>query len=549
MNEPVTSQDQGLQKADTFFAQATTEAVFWRPRFIADTPLMQHVPFLFWLVGAVRPRNIAVCGSGNGVASFALCQAMDKLNIAGRCLGIGFWPPEAAGKASRVPAALSDHAQLLYDDMLQWRCESSARGALAAIAPNCLDLLFIDAGDLPKGDLPLAEEWLAALRPDGVLVVHGYLPAEDGQADALQALAGGRPTICLGDGRGLVVLPHGDEPPARLRALLEVSEQGVLPAEIEMFFRRLGQGHLAVAQQIEASAQNRKLTSSLNATRQERDELREAYEVRSRKLSELQEDLYDRDSRLTGLAPQLELALRGADRLTQELQDERLNRVEETAALTLQIETLRQAKQEADAQLQASFREKERLSVEKAELTQQAADSRQAHEQALADAKAKAEAAAEAEAEAATLKQDLDEVKTGTQSRLEQECRTRFEETATLTRQIETLRQAKQEAEAQLQASLQASLREKERLSVEKAELTQQAANLRQEHMRTQADAKAKAEAAAKIAAQLQASLKQKERLKAENAKLTQRVTGLINSTSWRMTAPIRKVKSVISRS
>ena len=38
------------------------------------------------------------------------------------------------------------------------------------------------------------------------------------------------------------------------------------------------------------------------------------------------------------------------------------------------------------------------------------------------------------------------------------------------------------------------------------------------------------------------------DRLKAEKAALTQRVADLMNSTSWRVTAPIRKVKTALSR-
>lgn len=492
MIEPVKSRDQLPQRADTFFAPATTETLFWRPRFIANTPLMQHVPFLFWLVGAVRPRNIAVCGGGNGVAAFALCQAMDKLNIAGRCLGIGFWTDGDDGKAGPVPAALRDHASQLYDDILQWRSEVSAREALAGIAPGSLDLLFIDACDLPDGELPGAEEWLGALHQDGVIVVHGNLSA-DGRAGAVQALSGGRPVISFADEQGLVVLPLGESPPARLRALLEISDHGALPGEIGLFFRRLGQGHLAVAQQIEALGQSRKLTSSLSAARRERDEalntvkeLREAYEARSRKLADLQAELYDRETRLAEAQPQIEAAQQEATRLAAELQHAR-----ETEA-------------------------------------------------------------AEAQARITELQQELDKARQATvaaQAELERERKTRFHETAALTRHMEPLRHAKQQAEAQAQKARQ----ENERLKAEQAAKVQKA---QQENERLKGEQTAKVQKAQQETERLKgqhAEQKQKlqkdiDRLKAEKAALTQRVADLMNSTSWRVTAPIRKVKTALSR-
>lgn len=482
MIEPVTSRGQILQRSDTFFAPATIETMFWRPRFIVNTPLMQHVPFLFWLVGAVRPRSAAVFGAGNGVALFALCQAMDKLNIAGRCLGIGFWTEDDGTKEDTVPVTLRDHANQLYDDIVDWRCATSPRDALAAIAPGSLDLLFIDACDLRNSQLPSPEEWLKVLHQDGVLVIHGQPSSGQGWAGIVQALSDARPVISFPDEQGLAVLPLSDNQPARLQTLVDISDHGVLPGEIGLFFRRLGQGHLAVARQIDVSLQNQELTSTLSTAQQERDdalnsgaEMREAYNLRSRKLADLQEALFDRDNRLAGIEPQLETAQQEITRLQAELdkshqsaasaqaalEQERNTRFSETAALVAQMEA---------ARLQAKTRTE--------------ADATQAQTQIT------------------SLQQELNKSRqsiSAAKTALEQERNTHFSETAALTLRLEALLGEHKKAEAASAAKLQKLLRENKRLG-------------------------------------------------SKNTALTRRVDELMSSTSWRITAPMRKVKSALRR-
>ncbi|MFC0342495.1 class I SAM-dependent methyltransferase [Paracoccus niistensis] len=576
MIESSRSHDQLPQRADTFFASATNETVFWHPRFSSNTPMMQHVPFLFWLVGAVRPRNIAVFGSHDGVALFALCQAMDKLNIPGRCLGIGFWTNDEIDERGLVPAGLRDHASQLYDDLVHWCCDRSVHEALAEIAPGSLDILFIDASNLPSGEFPLAEDWLRPLHRDGIIVVYGKLASADSPGGALEALSAGRSIILFPDEPGLAVLPLTDEQPSRLRALLEISHQGVLPGEVRLFFRRLGQGHLAVAQKTELSGQNHKLTLSLSAMQHERDEivnvekeLRDAYEARSRKLANLQAELFDGRNELTQLKLQLADAkataeavhaqiselqqeLDGARQLateiSAELERERATRFNETAALTAQLEADRQQhemsladakataevvqaqisdlQQELDGARQLATEvsaelERERATRfnETAALTAQLEADRQQHEMSLADAKATAEVV---QAQISDLQQELGgarQLATEVSAELVRERATRFNETAALTAQLEVLRNAK-EAEEAFAARLQDEIQKlKALLNAEEAEEA--------------------------FAARLQDEI---QRLKEENIALSQRVDDLMNSTSWRVTAPMRKVRSALSR-
>lgn len=61
-----------------------------RARYLEDSPFLHHLPFLFWLIDILRPRSIAQVGALDPVAYFAICQAMDKLNVEGHSFGIKF---------------------------------------------------------------------------------------------------------------------------------------------------------------------------------------------------------------------------------------------------------------------------------------------------------------------------------------------------------------------------------------------------------------------------------------------------------------------------
>lgn len=437
MIESVKSQDHLSQLAEIFFAPETTETLFWRPRYIANSPVMQHVPFLFWLMGSTRPRNVVVFGSRNGVVPFALCQAMDKLNISGHCLSIGFWTDTETGKKGVVPSALRGHTSQLYDDILQWRCETSACEALAKIAPGSLDLLYVDACDLPEGRWPEAEEWLGAINQTGILVIHGDLSA-DGRAGAVEIPSNGRQIVRFPDEKGLMVLPLSDAPPAQLIALQEASHHGILLGEIGSFFRRLGQGHLAVAKQIEALELNRIMTLSLNTIEHERDEalstcneLHKNCEDKSSQLSNLQEKLYNRETKLADFEQQIEAA------------NQEMSRIK--------------AEQRSDY---------------------------------------------ENEAQIFDLKHELDTARqtiASVKGALEHERKTRFNETAALTQHIESFSNVNQSA-------------------------------------------------AASSAMQSQKWQQEIKLLEEKNSALSLRVNDLINSTSWRVTLPMRKIKSAFSR-
>ncbi|WP_038128330.1 hypothetical protein [Thioclava indica] len=522
-------------RAHEIFAPATLNTLFWRPRWITTAPVMQHVAFLFWLVGAIRPRSAAVIGVGDGAAQFAICQAMDKLNITAQCRGIGFWRDAEADRALvEVPESLREHSALLYDDIAKLQCQGSVSDALTAIAPGSLDLLFLDACNLPaENELgPSLKDWVKCLTPNGVLLVHGLAKSSlnrRNRSEMTDFLAE-HATMAFSDEEGLVVAAAQGGQPTPLTTLLNACHNGTLPGETALLFRRLGQGHLAVAEKEEFEASNKKLKLAVSTAKQESDEalklsreVQEAYEARSQRLSEIQRVLFERESDNSDLTQKLDAALADAAKALAAFDTEKTVRFRETTALTLALD----------------------------EQSQQTADALAKHK--------------EVSQERDTLKHQLDVAKAEAANAittLEAEKSTRFHETAALTRKLEDHAQQNAEALAKqakvsqerdalkqqldgLQAAgakaLATSEADKQARSNDVAALTEKLENQAKLLKRSVTEGKDAARQVDALKQQLTDAL-------AEKHALMQRVDDLLNSTSWRVTAPLRKIKGGVSK-
>ena len=176
-----------LDRVGELFSPVAVQTMFWKPRFIGEPASMLHVPLLFWLMDVVAPSRLAVLGVGDGSMFFALCQTLDKLNIAARCHGIGFWHTDDEPESvPDVPANLCSHLDQLYSDLADLRGKDDVDSALDAIRSGSLDLLLINLEGLPKGCALDITEWLRVLKPNALLILHGV-------ADPTASLDRGRP--------------------------------------------------------------------------------------------------------------------------------------------------------------------------------------------------------------------------------------------------------------------------------------------------------------------------------------------------------------------
>lgn len=218
-------------------APFSARSLFWRPRYLKPSPILSQVPFLFWLTEMARPSCAVYLAPGEGVGYFALCQAVDKLNLDTRCFAVsGSDAPDAALQAGMVA-----HNEEFYGDFSFVETQSPGR-LRRRLGTGAVDLLVIEAPLDLAMLTELEDDWLPAMAPGGAVVLHGldgWLASAEGEA-LLEALQRHGPSVRLGGGQGLLLLLCGDEAPERLKRLaaLMPGQQGY--GDVHRVFQRLG---------------------------------------------------------------------------------------------------------------------------------------------------------------------------------------------------------------------------------------------------------------------------------------------------------------------
>jgi hypothetical protein len=82
------SKAEGLQPISPLPLTATA---FRFPNRIVPSAWIEHVPFMFWLVDALRPGRFVELGTHSGVSYCAACQAVELLNLDCSCYAVDTW--------------------------------------------------------------------------------------------------------------------------------------------------------------------------------------------------------------------------------------------------------------------------------------------------------------------------------------------------------------------------------------------------------------------------------------------------------------------------
>ena len=196
---------------------------YWIPRHLVDSAWLEHAPFAFWLVDAIRPKVIAELGTHNGFSYFVFCESVARLGLPTRTFALDTWEgDEQAGfygaDVYESVSTINETDYSAFSTLLRGYFDDS----LDSIADGSIDLLHIDGRhgyDDVRHDF---EAWRPKLSDRGVVIFHDIAEHQEGFGvwQFWEEIARQYPSFAFDHGHGLGVLAVGASIPPRLRAFL-----------------------------------------------------------------------------------------------------------------------------------------------------------------------------------------------------------------------------------------------------------------------------------------------------------------------------------------
>jgi hypothetical protein len=219
-----------------------SHASCWTPDFITGSAWLEHAPFGFWIVDALRPRTIVELGVHGGFSYSVFCQAVQRLHLATRCFAIDSWRgDEHAGYyGNDVYDALCSHNRR-YDGFSRL-IRSEFSDACGEFADGSIDLLHIDGCHGYEAVRRDFETWLPKLSERGVILFHDTAEYANGFGvhRLWEELRVRYPSFEFRHGHGLGVLGVGEKTAPSLLDLFHASASPTSAQTIRAAYERLG---------------------------------------------------------------------------------------------------------------------------------------------------------------------------------------------------------------------------------------------------------------------------------------------------------------------
>ena len=187
-------------------------SAFWVPEHVTPSGWLEHAPFAFWLIGAMRPRTLVELGTHSGYSYFAFCQAVQRHKVETRSFAIDTWEgDEHAGfYGEEVFEAVSERNRERYSDF-STLIRSTFDDALAQFDDASIDLLHIDGRHLEEDVRHDFETWRPKLSDRSVVLLHDTNVRERnfGVYRYFEEIAQQYPSFAFEHGHGLGVVRTG----------------------------------------------------------------------------------------------------------------------------------------------------------------------------------------------------------------------------------------------------------------------------------------------------------------------------------------------------
>lgn len=215
--------------------------VYAKPKRIAPSGWIGHIPFGMFLVEILEPGVLVELGTYTGVSYCAFCQAVRELALDTQCSAVDTWQgdPQAGYYGPEVLGDLKEHHDPLYGDFSQL-LQMTFDEALGEFGEGTIDLLHIDGFHSYQAVKRDWEGWLPKMSTRGVVLLHDTAVREEGFEvwKLWVELKDRYPHFELPHEHGLGLLAVGEEISPRVEDL--VSSTGRGKERIQAFFARRG---------------------------------------------------------------------------------------------------------------------------------------------------------------------------------------------------------------------------------------------------------------------------------------------------------------------
>ncbi len=272
--------DLSFASPDSFVSPAS----YWTPELVNASAWLEHGPFGFWIVDALRPRMIVELGVHRGFSYSVFCQAAQRLSLPARCFGIDTWRgDEHAGfYGDEVYDAVRSHNRRY--DAFSRLVRSEFSDACGQFADGSIDLLHIDGCHRYEAVRHDFETWLPKMSKRGVVLFHDTAEYANGFGvyRLWEELRARFPSFEFRHAHGLGVLGVGEKLPATVRGLFQASANPASAQMIRAAYERLGGGisglHRLAEQQRAIGAQQNEI-GALRAQVRHLEAVVETYEA------------------------------------------------------------------------------------------------------------------------------------------------------------------------------------------------------------------------------------------------------------------------------
>jgi O-antigen biosynthesis protein len=255
--------------------ESTSEIELKYPdRIVAPPSWLGHIPFAFWIVGALKPRTIVELGVHSGNSYCAFLQAVRTISLETRCFGVDHWKGDS--QAGNYGDELYNELRAYHDPIygaLSSLVRASFDDAVRQFADRSIDLLHIDGFHTYEAVSHDFKTWLPKMSSRGVVMFHDTNVREEsfGVWRYWAEIASRYPSFEFIHSHGLGVAYVGTETlPAALESLF--SSQSVdLARRIRSYFSRLG---TSIIDRYSARQLDTSLHQQLHEAKRDAEELR-----------------------------------------------------------------------------------------------------------------------------------------------------------------------------------------------------------------------------------------------------------------------------------